>query len=142
VVRKAEPRDAEAILRLMAGLGRPEVADDPTGQAEVFQAHLDHPDAEVFVAELDGVVAGLLSFWLRPRLNWTTPEGWIPDLFVDPSFRRRGAARALLDAGIDAARQSGCHRALLESGHDRAAAHQLYEAYGFVHYGRSYAIEL
>ena len=130
------------MIALLAGLGRPEVADDPADQARVYQEHLEHPDAEIFVAELDGAVAGLLSFWVRPRLNWPTPEGWIPDLFVDPTFRRRGAAKALLDAGIDAAHRRGCHRVLLESGHDRAAAHQLYEAYGFVHYGRSYAIEL
>ena len=126
----------------MAGLGRPEVHDDPADQARVFQEHLEHPDAEIFVAELDGSIAGAVSLWFRPRLNWPTPEGWIPDLYIDPAFRRRGAARALLDACVAAARTRGCHRLILESGHERAEAHQLYDSYGFVHSGRAYGLPL
>jgi ribosomal protein S18 acetylase RimI-like enzyme len=141
-IRPAEPRDAEAVLALMEGLTRPAVADDPGPQREVFLAHLLHEDARVFVAEADGEVAGAASFWIQPRLNWTTPQAWIPDLFVDPAFRRRGAARALLDACVEEARRRKCHRLVLESGHHRAEAHQLYESYGFEHYARAYALEL
>jgi GNAT superfamily N-acetyltransferase len=142
VVRRAEPGDVDEVLALMAGLGRPAVAEDPQAQAAVFRAHLEHPDAEIFVAELDGSIAGAVSLWFRPRLNWTTHEAWIPDLYVDPDFRRRGAARALLDACVEAARTRGCHRLILESGHERAEAHQLYETYGFVHSGRAYGLPL
>ena len=141
-VRPAEPHDADAVLALMEGLTRPAVAGDPEPQREVFLAHLDHEDALVFVAELDGQVAGAVSFWIQPRLNWTTPQAWIPDLYVDPAFRRRGLARALLDACAEEARRRGCHRLVLESGDHRAEAHQLYESYGFEHYARAYAIEL
>jgi ribosomal protein S18 acetylase RimI-like enzyme len=142
VVRRAEQRDAKTVVALMAGLGRPEVAQDPREQEEVFRGHLEHPDAEIFVADLDGAIAGAVSLWVRPRLNWTTPEAWIPDLYVDPAFRRRGAARALLDACVAAARERGCHRLVLESGHERAEAHQLYESYGFTHSGRFYGLRL
>jgi ribosomal protein S18 acetylase RimI-like enzyme len=141
-IRWAQPEDAAAVLGLMAGLGRPPVAGDPRGQAEVFRAHLTAPEAEVFVAELDGAIAGAVSLWFRPRLNWTTLEAWIPDLYVDPAFRRRGAARALLDACVQAARERGCHRLVLESGHERAEAHQLYESYGLTHSGRAYSLRL
>ena len=142
MVRRAEPSDADAVLALMAGLGRPEVAADPREQAEVFRAHLDHPDAEIFVAELDGAIAGAASLWFRRRLNWTTLEAWVPDLYVDPAFRRRGAARELLDACVEAARERGCHGLVLASGHQRAEAHQLYENYGFTHTGRVYGLML
>lgn len=126
----------------MADLGRPAVADDPREQADVFRSHLESPDHDVFVAELDGVVAGAVSLSFRPRLNWATPEAWIPDLYVDPAFRRRGAARALLDACAQTARKRGCHRLILESGHERAEAHRLYESYGFDHSGRAYTLAL
>lgn len=142
MVRRAEPGDAEAVLALMAALGRPKIEADPAAQADVFRAQLENADAEVFVAELDGIVAGAVSLSFRPRLNWTTPEAWIPDLYVDPGFRRRGAARALLDACAEAARERGCHRLVLESGNERAEAHQLYAAYGFVHTGRAYGLAL
>jgi ribosomal protein S18 acetylase RimI-like enzyme len=164
--RRAEPGDAGAVIALMAGLGRP-AAERPVresgpvegvrgnrevppatrdtpykSQVDVFRAHLDSPEAEIFLAELDGNIAGAVSLWFRPRLNWTTPEAWIPDLYVDPAFRRRGAARALLDACVAAARERGCHRLVLESGHERAEAHLLYESYGFTHGGRFYALRL
>jgi GNAT superfamily N-acetyltransferase len=139
-VRLAEPRDAGAVLALLAGLGRPAVADHPSAQQAVFEEHLAAPAARVFVAEDEGTPVGVASLWIRPRLNWTTPEAWLPDLYVDPTARRRGHARALLDACTAEARANGCHRLILESGHERAEAHQLYESYGFVHYARSYAI--
>jgi len=82
------------------------------------------------------------SLWIRPRLNWTTPEAWLPDLYVDPAARRRGHARALLQACADEARAHGCHRLILESGHQRAEAHRLYESFGFEHYARSYQLLL
>ena len=141
-VRPAEPRDADAVLGLMEDLTRPAVAKDPEPQRDVFLAHLEHEEAQVFVAELDGEIAGAVSLWIQPRLNWTTPQAWIPDLYVDPAFRRRGAARALLDACVQEARSRGCHTLVLESGHHRAEAHQLYESYGFTHYARAYALQL
>lgn len=142
IVRRAEPPDADAVLALMEGLTRPAVADDPEPQRRVFLGHLDRDDARVYVAELDGEVAGAVSLWIQPRLNWTTPQAWIPDLYVEPAFRRRGVARALLDACVAEARRHGCHRVVLESGHHRSEAHQLYEAYGFEHYARAYALDL
>lgn len=142
IVRRAEPRDANAVLALMAALGRPAVAEDPEHQRAVFLDHLGFDDATVFVAEAEGEIVGAVSLWLRPRLNWTTLEGWIPDLYVDEHFRRRGAAQALLDACAAVARRSGCHRLVLESGHTRDAAHRLYERYGFSHSGRFYVMAL
>ena len=144
-VRPTEPRDADAVLALMEGLTRPAVADDPHPQRDAFFAHLGHADAEVFVVELDGQVAGKRTGPCHTTAEHRTrsvPQAWIPDLLVDPSFRRRGAARALLDACVAEARRRGCHRLVLESGHHRAEAHRLYDAYGFEHYGRAYALKL
>ena len=142
IVRPAEARDAAPVLRLLAALGRPAVSADPRPQLEVFARHLADESCAIFMTEVDGAAAGVASLWFRPRLNWTTPEAWIPDLFVAPEYRRRGLARALLDACADEARRRGCHRLVLESGHDRAHAHRLYERYGFVHGGRFYALRL
>ncbi|HXV03271.1 MAG TPA: GNAT family N-acetyltransferase [Gaiellaceae bacterium] len=141
-MRRAEPGDADGVLALMEGLTRPAVADDPAPQREVFLTHLDREDAAIFVAEAGGELVGAVSLWIQPRLNWTTPQGWIPDLYVDPAFRRRGAARALLDACAELCRERDCHVLVLESGHHRAEAHRLYESYGFEHYARAYALKL
>ena len=141
-IRLAGPEDADDVLALLAALGRPAVAEDASGQRDVFAAHLAEPAARVFLAEDGGRVVGVASLWIRPRLNWTTPEAWLPDLYVDPAARRRGHARALLQACADEARAHGCHRLILESGHQRAEAHRLYESFGFEHYARSYQLLL
>jgi ribosomal protein S18 acetylase RimI-like enzyme len=141
-VRRAEERDADAVLALMADLGRPAVDADPSAQREVFLAHLADDSCAIFLAEDGGAVVGAAGFWSRPRLNWTTTEAWLPDLYVDPAYRRRGHARALLEACADEGRTRGCHRLILESGHERAEAHRLYETYGFVHHGRAYGLRL
>ena len=142
IVRRAETRDTDAVLALLEGLGRPEVAEDASGQRAVFVDHLGYDDATVFVAEQDGVVAGVASLWLRPRLNWVTLEAWVPDLFVDPAYRRLGLGRALLEACAAEARRKRCHRLSLDSGDQRAEAHLLYEDLGFVHAGRHYVLTL
>lgn len=142
LVRRAEARDADSVLALLAGLGRPAVADDPEPQRGIFLDHLAFDDAAVFVAELGGELVGTVSLWIRPRLNWTSPEAWIPDLYVAPGNRRRGLARALLDACAREARRRRCHRLVLESGHKRTEAHRLYESYGFADLGRVYELRL
>lgn len=130
-VRRAEPRDADVVLGLLAELGRPPVGDDPEPQRQVFLDHLAFDDAVVFVSEDEGAVVGVASLWIRPRLSWTTPEGWLAELYVDPGRRGRGAARGLVDACAREARRRGCHRLVLESATHREDAHAFYEAYGF-----------
>ncbi len=142
MIRRARPGDADRVLKLLAALGRPEIAADRRPQRDVFIAHLDDEACEIYLAVDEGGVAGVASLWFRRRLNWMTHEAWVPDLFVSPAYRRRGHARALLDACVAAARDRGCHRVVLESGHQRADAHRLYESYGFDHYARSYELQL
>ena len=141
-VRRAETRDAGAVLALLEGLGRPEVAEDPTAQRAVFVDHLGYDDAIVFVAEENDGVVGLASLWLRPRLNWVTLEAWVPDLFVDPAYRRLGVGQALLEACAGEARRRGCHRLSVDSGQDGDEARGLYEALGFVEAGRHHVLDL
>jgi GNAT superfamily N-acetyltransferase len=141
-VRRAETRDAGAVLALLEGLGRPDVAEDPSAQRTVFVDHLGYDDATVFVAEEDGEVAGVASLWLRPRLNWVTLEAWVPDLFVDPAYRRLGIGRALLEACAAEARRRGCHRLSVDSAENGKDAELLYKALGFVEAGSQHVLEL
>jgi ribosomal protein S18 acetylase RimI-like enzyme len=69
--------------------------------------------------------AGLVSPTPPPRMLY------VDALAVDPSFRRRGIARALLaDAERDAA-HAGLEGVALDTGLQNAAARALYEATGF-----------
>lgn len=52
-------------------------------------------------------------------------------LGVDPSARRRGVARALMQAGLETAREAGVAEAFLEVAVDNEAAIALYARLGF-----------
>lgn len=58
---------------------------------------------------------------------------------VSPRHRRQGAARRLLAAVIDWARQADAGALFLEVGVDNPAAHHLYRSLGFVEVGRRVA---
>ena len=53
-------------------------------------------------------------------------------LYVRPSFRNAGLARALVDAVIAHARERGCSRVVLDTDRDRMdVAYRLYRSFGF-----------
>lgn len=53
------------------------------------------------------------------------------DLFVTPTARRSGAARALIPAAVEHARREGYVRLELQTAHTNAAAQALYESLGW-----------
>lgn len=143
LIRRAEPDDFAAVATLLAELGRP--APGPATRATmaaVYRRHLARTDTHSLVAEVDGEVIGFLSLEFRERLNRTTPQAWVPDLIVSAAHRRRGAGRALLQAGFELARQRGCWSVTLESGYSRAEAHQLYKSAGMADQGLFFVLQL
>ena len=85
---------------------------------------------DVLVAELDRVVG-----YVRLRHPSRLPAGrhvlQINGIGVDPAYRRRGIARALLDAAIAEARSRGARKLTLRVFAPNVAARGLYEAAGF-----------
>ena len=84
---------------------------------------LHNPCARFLVAEIDGTVAGYLG------CHHVADEGFIANVAVSPAFRRRGVARALMEAAKTA---DGLYRLTLEVRVSNAAAIALYESAGFV----------
>ena len=136
-VRRAAVRDFEVVTQLLAELGRPAPAAEARGQVRgTYERHLARPEIASLVAEVEGAVVGFCSLEFRDRLNHATPEAWIPDLIVTHGSRRRGVARALLDAAFREAADRKAHRITLESGHQRTEAHLLYIAAGMTDAGK------
>jgi GNAT superfamily N-acetyltransferase len=136
-VRPAQETDFARVTELLESLGRAHVMHDSYALArEVYLDQLADPDAAHLVAIDNGVVGGFCSLHFRTRLNHTTPQAWIPDLFVDPSARGRGTAKALLIEAERLARERGCHELTLESGYERSDAHLLYSADGMQDAGK------
>jgi phosphinothricin acetyltransferase len=127
-VRAALPEDFESVARLLADLGRPAVlgGDDERGHRTRYAAWLAAPDLEVFVAEEDGEVVGIIDLELLPRLNFPGPMAWVPDLIVSERHRGRRVGAALLARAEEAARAAGAFALALESAHWRTGAHAFY----------------
>jgi aminoglycoside 6'-N-acetyltransferase I len=83
------------------------------------------------VAVDDGVVVGMIT-----ALDYVNPDKprqlWINEVGVAPSHRRRGIARAMLDAMLAHARDLGCTEAWLATEHENTAANALYRSVGSV----------
>ncbi len=131
-VRAAEPADFEAVTALLELLGRARVTDATRDECRaLFELQLADPQADhLLVDEGAAGPLGFCSLHYRPRLNFATPEAWVPDLIVAEEARGRGAGLALLEEAERRARARGCHRLTLESGHEREAAHRLYLRFG------------
>jgi len=92
------------------------------------------------VAERDRKLIGL-AHYLFHRSTWLIgPTCYLNDLFVDPSGRRSGIARKLIDAVYDAAGKAGAAKVYWLTHESNAAARLLYDQVashrGFIEYER------
>lgn len=127
-IRHATPADAEAIAPLLGELGYPSTASDVVSR--LAQLH-DFPAAVVFVAEIDGVVAGVVTGHVFPVIHFTQSVAWLTALVVGARYQRRGVGRYLADAIETWARGHGAVRLSVTSGLHRAEAHAFYEGLGY-----------
>lgn len=134
LIRPAQASDVDALVRayewLFAPPGSTPPAWDPERAAERLHAAISAPDAEVFVADADGTIAGLCSaYWDIDSVRFGR-RVWVEDLAVDPERRSQGIGKALLDAAKDWARERGASHLELDSGLGRVDAHRFYEREG------------
>jgi (aminoalkyl)phosphonate N-acetyltransferase len=143
-VREATPEDWPGVASLLAELGRPDVrgVEDEEWHGERFAEYLARPDTVAVVAEVDGEVAGFLDLEFRQRLNFRTPQAWIPDLVVAETYRGRGVGAALMGIADELARERGCWSITLESATWRKDAHRFYLREGYADSAYSFSKSL
>jgi len=100
-VRAAEPRDIPALMRLKRLLAEGEDSAHAVRASEadwLRDGFGPHAGFTAFVAEIaggDGVI-GMAIFSQRKITGWNGPVIFLQDLFVEPSHRDHGVARALM----------------------------------------------
>ena len=133
------PEDLEAVVRLWLeylNWGNDEL-DSRYGFRLPIQAAVDHdvatiakfqpPDGRLLLTFESDAAVGTAA--LR-RIGRATAE--IKRMYVEPSHRRAGAGRAMLDLLVAAARAAGYERIRLDSPDFMTAAHGLCRSSGFV----------
>jgi ribosomal protein S18 acetylase RimI-like enzyme len=85
-----------------------------------------NPDG-IFVAEEDGRIVG----YVTTRLHRFKSIGQIPNLAVDPAYRGRGTASALIQHALDYFRAEGMTMAKIETLAQNERGQSLYPKFGF-----------
>jgi ribosomal protein S18 acetylase RimI-like enzyme len=139
-VRPATAEDFPAVAALLEDLGRPKVLGTPdeASHRSTFDSLLRSPDLFGLVAEDEGVVVGFIDVYFVPRLNFSSPQAWVPDLIVSETARSRGVGAALLREAEALARERGAFALTLESANWRTRAHSFYERQGMLQSGKAF----
>jgi ribosomal protein S18 acetylase RimI-like enzyme len=127
------------VARLLGELGYPTGTDQA---GERLERLMRDPTSQLWIAEVDGEVAGLAALHVMNLVEHEEPGCVMSALVVGERFRRRGIGERLAEAVEEEARSRGCTRVVLSSAHRRADAHAFYEQLGYEHTGRRYAKDL
>jgi GNAT superfamily N-acetyltransferase len=97
-IRSATAADAPLVLQLIKELATYEkLANEVVANEEMVRDTLfgERPAAEALIATVDGAPAGFAIFFSNYSTFLARPGLYLEDLFVRPTFRRRGVGRAL-----------------------------------------------
>lgn len=129
VIRPAEPKDEARWRELWAGyvkFYRASVPEEAT--ASTWKLILD-PESkiEALVAESDGKVIGICNYLFHDSTWSTQPICYLQDLFVDSKARGGGAAKKLILACEEKAKEKGAFRLYWQTQEYNGAARSLYD---------------
>jgi putative acetyltransferase len=130
-IRTATRADRDRCVAIVFGTLRSfGIEPEPEGlDADVMRFGEGDGGAFEIVAIVDGVLAGVSA--LSQRGPVADRLGWVSKVFVEPAFRRRGAARALMNAVVTEARARGYRRLGLQTRTIFREAIALYESSGW-----------
>jgi len=142
-IRPAVKTDEAALGRYGAALMRQHHAADPrrfilvdrpeAGYGRFLVSQLANPEYRVLVADQSGEVVGYVFAGIEPT-SWRElrgPCGFVHDVYVDESARRRGAGGELMRAAIAWIHSRGMSQIVLLSKSGNDGAQRLFAALGF-----------
>lgn len=90
----------------------------------------DNPASRCWVAELDGIVVGMIVVWL------IVDEAHVATIATHPDFRRKGIAKRLLSHALRKLMEQGARSSFLEVRESNKAAQEMYRKFGYEETGR------
>jgi GNAT superfamily N-acetyltransferase len=134
VVRQAGPGDVDAVAPLFDAYRQfYQQPSDPALARGFIAQRLARSESVIFLAERDGRAVGFVQLYplfsstaARPRRLWL-----LNDLFVSPSSRGGGVARALLDRARRLAEETDAAGLELATARTNTPAQRLYESQGW-----------
>jgi ribosomal protein S18 acetylase RimI-like enzyme len=131
-IRRAARDDAHALQHLIAQMSRDQGdPDDLITEARVENDIIDNPSTIAMVAEAaDGALVGYATAHATYETGHAERGLYVADLYVAPTHRRQGIARALLAAIARAGHAQGARHLWLTAKAQNTAAHAFYRRLG------------
>lgn len=136
IIRTAVLSDAAAVAVLLTELGATGV---DTAEA---RRRLSRGREQVFLAERDGEVGGMLATTVEHYIGHEQPSLHVTALVTSAAARRSGAARQLMAAAMDRAVAHRCAGVELTCGLAREDAHRFYRSLGYAATSTRYWLEV
>ena len=133
-VREATSGDAAEVHALACELAGT-VGDAPPDEEAVRERLgelLRETGARVFVAEVGGEVAGVVSLWIKPDLAHGDAVVEVPMLAVSGEHRRNGVGKLLMSRVREVAAEHDASLVELVATRSNVAARDFYKSLGFV----------
>jgi ribosomal protein S18 acetylase RimI-like enzyme len=132
-MRRADAQDLGDLLELMHEFyGEAGYALNPDRARAAFLPLLSPGElGQVWVADLEGQVAGHLVFTFSYSMEYGGRTAFIEDLFVRPALRSRGVGRALVGQARAICEELGVRAMYLEVARTNGPAQAIYRAVGF-----------
>ncbi len=130
IIREAHQQDIKPLVGLMEQLGYPTTE-------EVFKVRIDaleqHSDYQIFVAEVEEQVVGMIGLIRELRFERDGVHVRIGSIVVDEQYRGAGIGHSLVQAAEGWAASVGAQAIALNSGNrdERSGAHEFYRKLGF-----------
>ena len=131
-IRFATSEDKDEVLRLFDEFSKLNKAKDIPSEVgnPIFNEVISRNDTKIFVAEENGILYGLATFYLLPNIRHGWHRGHIEDFFVSASKRGTGVGTQIFNGIKDYCRKNGIKVVKLDSGNELTAAHYFYEKNG------------
>ncbi len=137
-IRSATMNDLPTLLDFEQGIVFAERPFDETLVSEKFHyydlaARIQDPDAEVIVAEINGVVIGGGSAIIKKGNPYNTYEhyAFLGFMYVDPAYRGKGVNKRIIDKLVEWSDKKGLKEIRLQVYSDNLPAIKAYEKVGF-----------
>lgn len=135
IIRKAEPRDAEAIKELYFVYLSPwtpkNEQDMELWKNKIAKFYKDD-NIHLLVGEIEGKVISSVQLAIIESLTHdVSPFGVIENVVTHGEYRCKGYASALLQKAINIAQEHGCYKVSLETGSNKESTLNFYRNNGF-----------
>jgi len=139
-IRRAKESDYKVLMELYNGfVGKDRYSKHNN---DSFNKVIKSKKNFIYVAEDKNKVIGFVTFSVRLVIRYPKPIAELDELFILPTYRRKGVGNMLMCKVLLKAKELNCHRLFIETHYKHEAAHKFYESLGFTNYGYHFIKDL